>query len=148
MIRRTGLARARHGGESRRGGFSLIEMMIALTILSFGILAMMASQLVAMRFSTNSRDHTLAMKLAEQQMDTLLAMTPADVQALAPTTADPGNPLDPDTQDGVAMQFWRTTTVDLDTPEAGVMTMTVDVRWVNGLGNNPTASIQSFKADP
>lgn len=148
MIRRTGAVRTRHGREARRGGFTLIEMMIALTILSFGILAMMASQLVSMRFSTNSRNHTLAMKLAEQQMETLLAMTPADVGALAPSTADPGNPLDPDAQDGVPMQFWRTTTVDVDTPEAGVMTMTVDVQWVNALGNNQTASIQSFKAAP
>jgi len=137
--------------HQRSGGFSLIELMIALAILSFGILAMMASQLASMKFSTNSRDHTLAMKLAEQQMETLMAMTPADVQGLTLAPGypnDPGNPIDPDTQDGVAMQFWRRTEVDIDSPEAGVMTLTVEVDWVNPLGATRTARIQSFKADP
>lgn len=134
-----------------QSGFSLIEMMVALGILAFGILAMMTGQLAALRFTKNSREHTLAMKLAEQRMETLLGMTPADVEALllAPGyPSDAGNPLDPDTQDGVAMQFWRRSMIQPATPEAGVITMTVEVDWVNRLGNTQTARIQSLKADP
>lgn len=130
---------------SRHRGFSLIEVMIALGILSFGILGMMASQLTSMRFSENSRDHTLAMKLAEQQMEALLSMPPGDVLALVGSPNDPDNPIDPDPADGNAMQFWRRSIVVADSPEAGVISMTVEVDWINPLGATRTARIQSFK---
>ena len=134
-----------------RGGFSLIELMIALGILAFGLLGMMAGQLASMHFAADSREHTLAMKLVEQQMETLMAMTAADVEAL--TTApgypdDPANPIDPDPGDGKPMAFQRRSIVDVDTPEAGVMTLTVEVDWTNELGAVRTARAQSFKADP
>jgi len=142
---------ARRRSEGRSEGFSLIELMIALSILSFGILAMMAAQVASIRFSVDSRENTLAMKLAEQQMEAVMAMAPADLEAwtLAPGYPDdPGNPIDPDAQDANPMQFWRRTLVDLDTPEADVMTVTIEVDWVNALGDVRTAQLTSFKADP
>jgi len=137
----------------RRGqrGFTLIEVMVALSILAVGIFAIMAGHITAMRFSSNSRENTLSMKLAERQMETLFAMTAADVKAL--TTAvgypnDPDNPIDPDLGDGTPMQFNRRSIIDADTPEVGVITMTVEVDWTNTLGNTQTTRVQSFKADP
>jgi prepilin-type N-terminal cleavage/methylation domain-containing protein len=130
----------------RQGGFSLIEMMIALGILAFGILATMAGQVAAMHFSSNSREHTMAMKLAEDQMEEFFVMTAADVKAEG-TGTDPGNPIDPDPGDGNAMAFSRSWIIDEDTPEAGIITITVQVSWVNENGNTQTARIQSFKAD-
>ena len=137
-------------GGRRSRGFSLIEVMLALGILGFGILAMMAAQLTSMRFSSDSRKHTLAMKLAEDQMETLLTMDPGDVEALllAPGYPDdPFNPIDPNPGDGHPMAFERRSIIVVDTPEAGVMTMTVEVDWTNELGAVKTTRVQSFKSD-
>jgi len=146
------MSRARRLQSRRRAaGFSLIEVMISLAILAFGILGLMAGQLAAMRFSENSREHTLAMKLAEQQMETLQAMTPADVLALTLAPGypdDPANPIDPDPNDDYQVEFNRRTQVQDDAPEAGMMTLTVEVDFENSLGAVQTARIQSFKVSP
>lgn len=140
-------------GIRRSSGFSLIEMMVALGILAFGILATMAGQVAAMRFSTTSREHTIAMKLAEEQMEEFFVMTPADVKALttapgyATSPNDPSSPIDPDPGDGNAMAFNRNWTIQADAPETGVITITVDVSWTTSEGKVKTARIQSFKAD-
>jgi prepilin-type N-terminal cleavage/methylation domain-containing protein len=133
-----------------RRGFSLIEVMIALGILAFGIFTMMSAQIGAKRFSSNSRESTLAMKLAERKMETLFSMSADDVKAL--TTApgypnDPDNPIDPDPGDGAEMSFVRRTIIEPDDPETGVIKMTVEVDWTNTLGSVRTARIQSLKAD-
>ena len=137
----------------RQSGFSLIEMMIALGILAFGILATMAGQVAAMRFSTTSRDHTIAMKLAEEQMETFFVMSADDVKALTLDSGystypnDSDSPIDPDSGDGKTMAFNRNWTIEADTPETDVITITIDVSWTNTEGNTQTARIQSFKAD-
>ena len=140
-------------GIRRQSGFSLIEVMIALGILAFGILATMAGQVAAMRFSSTSRDHTIAMKLAEEQMEQFFVMTAADVKALttapgyATSPNDPSSPIDPDPGDGNAMAFDRNWTIQADTPETDVITITIDVSWTNTEGNVQSARLQSFKAD-
>lgn len=134
----------------RERGFSLIEVMIALGILAFGIFTMMSAQIGAKRFASNSREGTLAMKLAERQMETLLSMGADDVKALPSSVGypnDPNNPIDPDPGDGTPMAFIRRSTIEADTPETGVITMTVEVDWTNTLGNVQTTRLQTFKAD-
>ena len=133
----------------RRNGFSLIEVMLALGILSFGILAMMAAQITSMRFSSDSRKHTLAMKLAEDQMETLLTMDPTDVQALILLPGypgDPSNPIDPNPGDGNPMAFTRRWLITPDSPEVGVIAITVEVDWVNPIGNTITTRLGGLKS--
>jgi len=60
---------------------------------------------------------------------------------------DPGNPIDPDPGDGNVMAFNRSWTIENDTPEAGVIRITIQVSWTNSLGNTQTARIQSYKAE-
>jgi len=138
-------------GRNSKAGFTLIEVMISLGILAFGILGLMAGQIASMRFSEDSREHTLAMKLAEEQMETLQAMTPGDVLALLldPNYPnDPDNPIDPDPNDDYQVAFNRRTQVADDSPEAGMMTLTVEVDFLNALGAWQTARVQSFKVSP
>lgn len=129
-----------------RGGFSLIEVMVALGILAVGVLGATSGQLMAMKLSTTSRLGALAMHLAEEQLETLQAMSGADVKALG-SAVDPDNPIDPDPNDGAAMAFNRRWTITPDSPEPGLITMTVRVDWLNALGQARTTTLQSIKAD-
>jgi prepilin-type N-terminal cleavage/methylation domain-containing protein len=132
-----------------RAGFSLLEVMAALAILAVGILATTAGQVTALKHSADSRGSMLAMYLAEAQMEVFRTMVAADVVAM--TTAgtypnDPNNPIDPVASDDVVMEFNRRWTIQPDTPEAGVITITVEVDWVNSLGIVRTARVQGLKA--
>jgi prepilin-type N-terminal cleavage/methylation domain-containing protein len=130
----------------RRSGFSLIEVMVALGILAFGLLGVTAGHLLAMRVSTTSRGATLAMDLAEQQLELFQAMSAADVLALQPAPNDPANPIDPDPSDSTTMAFTRRWIIEPNLPEPGVMRITVEVDWVNAVGTTKTTSIGSLKA--
>ena len=54
-----------------RGGFTLIEVMIAISILSFGLLGLAAMQLYAMQGRSSGRHSTFAATLAQTHMDEL-----------------------------------------------------------------------------
>ncbi len=133
-----------------RSAFTLIEAMIALAILSVGLLASAAALLNA--FTVSHRSHSLmqAMYLAEQQIEAFHAMPGNDVRAvlLAPGYPnDPANPIDPDPTDGNQMQFVRRRIIQPNTPEVGMFTIVVQVDWVDQLGAVQTVSLQTMKAD-
>ena len=134
----------------RMRGVSILEVMVSLGILVYGVLGVTAGQIASMNYSTISRSNTLAMYLAQEQMEIFQLMSGDEVLALLDDPGypnDPSNPIDPDPGDGTAMAFTRRWTIEEDTPEDGVITITVAVNWTNALGNQRTASIQSLKAD-
>ena len=139
--------RSRGEAESLRSGFSLLEVMIALAILALGILGVTAGQVMAIKNSASSRSNTIAMYLAEQQVEMMQASSATDVKTWIGSPNDPDNPIDPDTGDGVQMAFNRRAIVVADSPEVGVISIVVEVDWVNALGNTRTVRVQSFKAD-
>ncbi len=130
----------------KRNGFSLLEVMVALAILAIGVLGATKGQIMAIKLSTTSRHAVHAMQLADAQMETLQAMSSADVLALG-SANDPDNPLDPDPNDGVPMVFTRSWIVTPDSPELGVIGLEVRVVWTDGLGQSQTARLESMKAD-
>jgi prepilin-type N-terminal cleavage/methylation domain-containing protein len=132
-----------------RGGFTLLEVMIALSILGFGMLAASVGQLSALKTSRQSRSQTLSMYLAEQQMEAFQSMSTADVLAeiAAPGYPDdPANPIDPDPGDDDITTFDRRWFIEDDTPEAGVISIRVEVDWVDPLGFTRTTALRSLKA--
>ena len=142
-------ARAAHGTRRERSqrGISLIEIMVALVILGIGILGTTAGQLAAIKLSSDSRIRAEAMSLAAQQLEAFNAMPGADVAALAGATIDPANPIDPDPNDATTMALNRNWVIATDTPEVGVITITVNVTYTNSLGIVQTATVQSMKAE-
>ena len=92
------------GSKQREGGFTLIELMVAIAILSFGILAVATMQTSAMR--TNYRGYRLteAITLAQDRIEYLTTQPFEDLVAgLDQADPDPNDPRAEITYDVVAV---------------------------------------------
>ena len=127
----------------RRSGVSLVEVTIAMGILGFGVLGAAASQIASVKMNMDSQSKTAAYYLAQQRMELFQAMSGAAVAALPEASSadpvnDPGNPIDPDPNDGFPRAFTRSWDIDPGTPEdatePGVLTITVSVGWTDDMG--------------
>jgi prepilin-type N-terminal cleavage/methylation domain-containing protein len=148
----TGPARKNCRNRERRlqRGMSLVESMISLAILGFGVLGAAATQITAVKLAQESRLRTEAYYLAEQKMEEFRAMDgDAVTDAFNDTDYpnDSNNPLDPDPNDSQPRQFNRSWTITADSPEAGIFTIVVEVQWTGKLGATRTVSIESIKTD-
>ena len=131
----------------REAGFTMLEVMIAMLILAFGVLGAAAAQLTAMDYARKSRSLTQALYLAEQQIEAFQAMPAADVAAQAGTPNDPGNPIDPTPGDEDLTTYNRSWQIQIDTPEADMITISVRVDWTDELGQNRRVQLDAMKAD-
>ncbi len=129
--RRLSLMRVRQ--RRGEGGFSLLELLIALTILLIGITGILTMQIVSLRATAYSRHATEAAVLAEDKLEqlrtvpinnALLANGDENINAQGLTT---GN-----AQLDFFRRQWSTVWV------AGVGTVTVTVRWLER-GSEPHA---------
>ena len=128
-------------------GVSLIEVIVALAVLGFGMLGMAAAQISAYRFSDSSRERTLAHGLAQQQLEIFQAMSTDSIEAaIIAGTTDPLNPIDPDPNDSAAMAFNRSWLITPDTPEPGVYTVQVAVNWTGNAGAQ-VVQLETFKSE-
>ena len=59
----------KHGAVRRRGGMSLIEVTVALMVLSFGLLTVALMQIHAMRGTSQGRHLTTASMIAREQLE-------------------------------------------------------------------------------
>lgn len=57
--------------SARRGGFTIVEVLVAISILTVGILAMMGTSAAVQRLITRGRRVTQAVQLGEQVLDSL-----------------------------------------------------------------------------
>lgn len=72
------LARQRRSWQSRQAGVGLIEVLVALVVVSFGVLGMAGLQLTGMKHSTNSFNRSKALMLTEN-MATRMRLNPQGV---------------------------------------------------------------------
>ncbi len=68
------MLRRNQASASAQQGFTLIEVMVALTIMTIGVLSIGVAQLSALRISSMSSRLSQAMYLAEEQMETFRSM--------------------------------------------------------------------------
>lgn len=65
--------RNRRRGGGRQSGFSMIEVLIALLVLSFGLLGLALMQTLNLRYTQSAQQRTLAVNLASELLDTMRA---------------------------------------------------------------------------
>lgn len=102
-------------------GFTLIETLMAIAIIAIGLLALAALQTSAISGTGRANKHSMAVLLAEDQIETYKNM-PYDTIPSS-STPETGTTLSPW---GI---FTRTTTVQDSTPIPGSKTITVSVSW-------------------
>jgi prepilin-type N-terminal cleavage/methylation domain-containing protein len=140
---------ARAGRSSRVQGVSLIEVMIALAILGYGMLGVAAAQISAFKATDQSRERMLAHALAQQQLEQFQEMSSTSLEVIRTDGGypnDPLNPIDPDPNDAMQMAFNRSWTITPDTPEDDVYTIMVSVGWTNSKGAQ-IVQLETFKSE-
>lgn len=106
MTIRSPIRRSRGPGRAASGGFSLIEVLIALVVLAVGLLGVAMMQMMSLRFTQSANHRTMATNLAYELID--LARSNRDFSAnYIMTYAEFG---DPDTSGGCE----RSTAADPD----------------------------------
>ena len=143
-----GRAAARGVVPKNRGGFGLLELLIALTILAIGMLGIMKLQMQSGFGNVSSRHNSAAVNLARSKMEELKRIGAYSIQggviaALADTdtTNDLANWSDPDFTEGPMNEsedsstqgkiFTRSWNVVPDHPITGFKTIRVRVSWVS-----------------
>jgi prepilin-type N-terminal cleavage/methylation domain-containing protein len=103
---------------------TLIELLVACVIIGIAFVGLMGVFPLGMKNLSQSRMRTVATDLAQQKMEELLRLNPADGDLTAGTHNDPDNP--------VKTNFSRYWTVTADTPVAGMVKILVRVTYPHG----------------
>ena len=139
--------------KSNERGFSLIEILIAITVFAIGILAVGRMQITAIKGNSFANDLTKATTLAQDRMEKLIGLFYTDPlnndtngngkAGLDDTNAaedhnDPNNPVD-----GRYNIFWN---IARNCPISNTKEIRVIIRWTDK-GAQKRVSITSMKAD-
>ena len=129
-----------------RSGFSLIETMIAMLVLGFGLLTIASAQVYAVKSSQTGRHRTRAVEIAQTQMERLqsLSWNDADLAATAWTPNVDVVTTVESTSAHTAMTFsrqWRITDVIAN------QTRSIDVRvgWTDAHGVTKNFALSSTR---
>ena len=76
--------------KPRQSGFTILEVMIAISILAIGLLAVFSGQNMAIQGNNRANRLTEAMTLAQDKVEELLALPYDDVDATGSPVNDPG----------------------------------------------------------
>lgn len=115
-------------------GFTLLEVIVAISILTFGLLAVASMQVSAIRGNYNASNITEATTFGQDAMEQFLAQAYSD--------ADTGTVVGPTPVAGTIYNITRTVAAN---PNGG-QRITVDVRWTDK-GVNKVSSIVCIKPD-
>ena len=140
------LKKFRAAAARAESGFTLIEVLIAMTILSVGLMSIAVAQLSAIKVSSRSKHLQDAMFLARERMDTLTAYQPpedgsASIFAAAQTYDDP-DPIQVGSDDGDGTRYTRRTQIIPNQPSIGLARVIVTVTWANANSAGGTQQTQ------
>jgi prepilin-type N-terminal cleavage/methylation domain-containing protein len=128
-------------------GFTLVELLIAMAILGMGMLTVALAQVSALRMTSKARSLSQAMYLAQEQLDTFMALPGGNVlfTTAAADVADPLGPLDINANDEDQTTFTRRWTVEPDQPSVGLTRITINVGWDTPSGLSHEIELQGIK---
>ena len=115
---------------SSTAGFTLIEVLVALTIFAIGLISLAGMQMTAIQANTSSQNLTAAVALAEGAMEWFQSLRPDDPLF----DADVANQVYKDSPAAIdgAGNFVITYDIDIDAPSTNMATITVHVDRVRG----------------
>ncbi len=102
-------------------GFTLIEIMITLVIMSVGLMALSGLQVHAIKGSISSKRLTTAVSIGEEKLEQIKNTSYANIQSESSTQINKSN-----------MNFTRQVTVTNNTNPANTKTVKVTVTWTQG----------------
>ena len=134
----------RAGSKGVQQGMTLIEVLVALLILTVGLLGAAAVQINALKYTDSSRMTSQASFIAYDMMDRIRANSGANYTVTPPTSANPGNARDQDLYD------FTTSIVTFGGPTAtGSITLnqrvyTITITWSDARAANTANAQRSF----
>lgn len=134
----------RAGSTQAQEGMSLIEVLVALLILTVGILGAAAVQVNALKYTDSSRMTSQASFIAYDMMDRIRANSAADYTVTPPTAGNLSVARDQDLYD------FTTNIVNFGGPPAtGTITLnqrvyTITINWNDSRAANATGTTRSF----
>ena len=108
---------------SKRDGFTLLEVLISLSVLSLGLLGVAGMSIYVSQGNAQARKVTAATTLAQSQLESFKDMAYASIV----TGSDANNPVDESGNAGGI--YTRSWTVTNDTPYANVKHVQCTVSW-------------------
>jgi general secretion pathway protein I len=114
-------------GISRTEGFTLLEVIVALAIVSIALLGLLQLHLVSVQIADTAQTTTLAVLLAQEKM----------AETVARGVPVPGTQSGVEERDGSQFQ-WRTEVTNANTPQScglrgnALRQVCVDVQWLQG----------------
>jgi type IV pilus assembly protein PilV len=102
-------------------GFTLIEIMIALVVMSIGLTALAAVQISAIRGNAFSKRMTTAVSIADEKLEQIKSSPYANILSESPIQITQSS-----------MEFTRQVTVTDNSPLTNTKTINVTVNWSEG----------------
>ena len=124
----------RFHGAGAQDGFTLIEVLVAMTIFAIAILGLAIGATSVIRANQTSLYTTIATNLAQDRLEELKSRTAANIT----TTGSPENNI---SVSGVPVQFNRSWTVTSNCNSvSGLICVTVTVSWTDYISHNVVIS--------
>jgi type II secretion system protein I len=114
--------------QSGEEGFTLLEVVIALSVLVIAIMGVVAAVVTSLKAGSVARERTVALAAAQQELEELIAASEVEI-------LNAHN--DPFTVDGLTQRPDGTPLgqITIDSTEAPLYKIEVMVRWVGAYGN-------------
>ena len=109
---------------SNQKGFTLLELLIALTILTIGLLGLAGLHIAAIQGNVSGFKISTAAAVAQERIEELKALDASATALSAGAHADDGN------QVVQSITYNRSYTIQDNTPVTGTSTITLTVTWV------------------
>jgi prepilin-type N-terminal cleavage/methylation domain-containing protein len=121
------MTRTRTKNAESQSGFSLIELMVAITIFTFAVLGLAIGSVTVARTNQNSHLNGAAVNIAQNKLEELRSMTNTAFSALSCPSYSTSGCSDSAISSGAT--FSRNWMITADSPVTGVAKIDVQVGW-------------------